>query len=299
MKIAIHLKFRCYGGRASRYCLHVLACLLMGLCSSLSAQTTQYKFAIPGDQFLSQALIQFSHQSGLAIVFPDQLARGIKVEAVQGEMSSEQALRALLADTELDYRTIDNRIIAVYDARCELTDSCPEPGEMLLRNPLYVPGIEELYVYGSQTTGSRIRRSHLRGSAPVDVISAPDIELSGAQTLGALLRRLPAVAGNPTSTAVSNGGDARATVTLRGLPASSTLVLINGRRVANHGLSGEAVDLNSIAPAAVERIEILKDGASAIYGSDAIAGVINIIMKRDFYGALVEQFYGSSKRGDG
>jgi iron complex outermembrane receptor protein len=75
--------------------------------------------------------------------------------------------------------------------------------------------------------------------------------------------------------------------------------LINGRRVANHGLAGESIDLNAIAPAAVERIEVLKDGASAIYGSDAIAGVINIIMKRDFYGALVEQFYGSSTRGDG
>ena len=299
MKIAIRLQLRRPGGRIWLFWLRVLTCFLPLLCAPLSAQSNLYEFEIPANQALSQALIQFSHQSGLAIVFPDQLARDIDVAEVRGKMSTAHALRLLLNDTDLDYRTIDNRIIAVYDARCELTDSCPEPGDMLLRNPLYVPGIEELYVYGSQTTGSRIRRSHLRGSSPVDIISAPDIELSGAQTLGELLRRLPAVAGNPTSTAVSNGGDGRATVTLRGLPASSTLVLINGRRVANHGLSGEAVDLNSIAPAAVERIEILKDGASAIYGSDAIAGVINIIMKRDFYGALVEQFYGSSQDGDG
>ena len=280
--------------------LQVLGCLLFFTCAPLSAQQgNPYEFEISGDQALSQALIQFSHQSGLAIVFPDQLARNIRVDGLRGEMSAREALQQLLANTDLDYRTIDNRIIAVYDARCELTDSCLAPEEMLIRNPLYVPGIEELYVYGSQTTGSRIKRNFFRGSAPVDMISAPDIELSGAQTLGELLRRLPAVSGNPTSTLISNGGDGRATVTLRGLPASSTLVLINGRRVANHGLTGEAIDLNSIAPAAVERIEVLKDGASAIYGSDAIAGVINIIMKRDFYGALIEQFYGSSQRHDG
>ncbi|WP_279244045.1 TonB-dependent receptor [Candidatus Litorirhabdus singularis] len=214
-------------------------------------------------------------------------------------MDVDTALAKLLENTDLDYRLVDDRIIAVYDARCELTDSCPAEAELLIRNPLYVPGIEELYVYGSQVTGSRIKRDHLQGSAPVDMISAPDIELSGAQTLGQLLRRLPAVSGNPTSTAISNGGNGTATATLRGLPASSTLVLINGRRVANDGLGGESVDLNSIAPAAVDRIEVLKDGASAIYGSDAIAGIVNIIMKRDFYGAMLEQYYGTAEQGDG
>jgi iron complex outermembrane receptor protein len=298
-KSAVRRQFRGLGGAAVLLLLQLPGAFLFCYSASLSAQTNEFEFEIHGNQALSQALIQFSHQSGLAIVFPDQLARNIRIDGLQGEMSPEQALGQLLANTDLDYRLIDNRIIAVYDARCELTDSCPAPEEMLIRNPLYVPGIEELYVYGSQTTGSRIRRNYFRGSAPVDIISSPDIELSGAQTLGELLRRLPAVSGNPTSTLISNGGDGRSTVTLRGMPASSTLVLINGRRVANHGLSGEAIDLNSIAPAAVERIEVLKDGASAIYGSDAIAGVINIIMKRDFYGALIEQFYGSSQRHDG
>jgi iron complex outermembrane receptor protein len=275
-------------------------CLGLCLClPGLANAQTEYEFDIKGALALSQSLIQFSHQSGLAIVFPDQLTRNIPSKPLLGEMSSDAALRQLLSGTDLDYRLIDERIIAVFDARCELTDSCPAPEQMLIRNPLYVPGIEELYVYGSQVTGSRIRRNHFTGSAPVDMISAPDIELSGAQTLGELLRRLPAVSGNPASTLISNGGNGSATVTLRGLPASSTLVLINGRRVANHGLAGESIDLNAIAPAAVERIEVLKDGASAIYGSDAIAGVINIIMKRDFYGALIEQFYGNTSRGDG
>ena len=250
-------------------------------------------------QPLSQSLIQFSHQSGLAIVFPAPVTRDMQAPEIEGEMEAEEALRRLLAGTELAWRLIDNRIIAVYDGSCEASNNCLANEELLVQYPLYVPGIEELYVYGNRLTGSLIKRSHLQGSAPLDVISSPDIELSGAQTIGEILRYLPAVSGNSTSTAISNGGDGTATVTLRGLPASSTLVLINGRRVANDGLAGESIDLNSIAPAAVERIEILKDGASPIYGSDAIAGVINIIMKEDFYGLLLEQFAGTSDDGDG
>ena len=281
--------------------LWLTCCLLTSILIAVPSHSAapQFQFRISDQLALSQALIQFSHQSGMAIVFPDHLTRNIQSSGFTGAMDVDTALGKLLETTDLDYRLVDDRIIAVYDARCELTDSCPAEAELLIRNPLYVPGIEELYVYGSQVTGSRIKRDHLQGSAPVDMISAPDIELSGAQTLGQLLRRLPAVSGNPTSTAISNGGNGTATATLRGLPASSTLVLINGRRVANDGLGGESVDLNSIAPAAVDRIEVLKDGASAIYGSDAIAGIVNIIMKRDFYGAMLEQYYGASEQGDG
>ncbi len=258
----------------------------------------KYDFDLAG-QALSESLIQFSHQSGLAIVFSDPLIRGIESPRISGSLSPEEALDALLADTGFAWRLIDDRIVAIYDASCSRDNSCPNNEQLLVMHPLYVPGIEELYVYGNRITGSRIKRSTLQGSAPVDVISAPDIELTGAQTLGEILRYLPSVSGNATSTAISNGGDGTATVTLRGLPASSTLVLINGRRVANDGLAGESVDLNSISPAAVQRIEILKDGASAIYGSDAIAGVVNIIMKEDFYGLLLEQYAGITEEGDG
>ena len=76
-------------------------------------------------------------------------------------------------------------------------------------------------------------------------------------------------------------------VNLRSLGVGNTLVLLNGRRVGNHGASGKAVDLNSIPLAAIERIEILSDGASAIYGSDALGGVVNIILRKDFEGGEV------------
>lgn len=259
------------------------------------------QFVINAPQ-LAPALIQFSHQSGLAIVFSSRITRNLTAPPLTGTMSSDEALNHLLSGSNLTWKLVDSRVIAVYEAHCdEQTQSspkCPNSEQTLSKYPVYVPGLEETWIYGSQTTGSRIRHASHNGTAPVDIISSPDIELSGAQTLGELLKFVPAVAGNSASTAISNGGDGTATVTLRGLPSSNTLVLINGRRVANDGLAGESVDLNSIPPAAVERIEILKDGASAIYGSDAIAGVVNIIMKQDFHGFLAETFFGEAQQGD-
>ncbi len=275
----------------------ILLCLALWFSASSCLAQVRYDFDLAG-QALSKSLIQFSHQSGLAIVFSDRDIRGLPAPRVSGSLSPAQALGALLQDSIYTWRLIDNRIVAIYDGGCRSDASCPDNTSLLLSQPLYVPGIEELYVFGNRVTGSRIKRSDLQGSAPVDIISAPDIELSGAQTLGEILRYQPAVSGNNTSTAINRGGDGTATVNLRGLPASSTLVLINGRRVANDGLAGESVDLNSISPAAVARVEILKDGASAIYGSDAIGGVVNIIMKEDFYGLLVEQYAGISSEGD-
>ncbi|MDO8860221.1 TonB-dependent receptor [Haliea sp. E1-2-M8] len=246
---------------------------------------------------LSSALIQFSRQSNTPIVFSDRLTRHLPAPTLVGSLQRDAALAQLLADSGLHWELIDDRIVAIYAVNCS-DGPCDNPEQTSARFPVYEPGMEETYVYGSSLTGSRIRRDPNRFSAPVEVYARSDIERSGAQTLGELLKFVPAVIGNSTSTAISNGGDGTATVTLRGLPASNTLILINGRRVANDGLSGESVDLNSISPAAVERVEILKDSASAIYGSDAIAGVVNVIMKRDFYGVLAETYYGESSRGD-
>ncbi|GAB2507611.1 TonB-dependent receptor [Microbulbifer agarilyticus] len=136
--------------------------------------------------------------------------------------------------------------------------------------------VEEVVV-----TGSRIKRQDLESTAPLDIVSAAQIEMSGATSIAELVNKLPAITGVTTST--SNGLPTSA-VNMRGLPSTSTLVLINGRRAALAADTGEAFDINSIPPAAVERIEVLKDGASAVYGSDAIAGVVNVILKDDFEG---------------
>jgi len=148
-------------------------------------------------------------------------------------------------------------------------------------------------------TGSRIRRKDLTSQAPITVLSKEQFQQSGKASLGDFLQSLPEQ-GNTTNTMVNNAGTGATRVNLRGLGANRTLVLVNGRRWVPGGLGADdSVDLNSIPMAAIERIEVLKDGSSAIYGSDAISGVVNIITKKRFEGAEFNVFTGVSPRGDG
>ncbi|WP_419570324.1 TonB-dependent receptor [Rheinheimera sp.] len=152
-----------------------------------------------------------------------------------------------------------------------------------------------------QVTGSHIKRTDLEGPSPVTVISRDDIDKSGFDNLQQLLERLPS-AGAGTFSTRGNSQDSTANgaaaVSLRGFGADATLVLINGRRVASspfaEGIVNTFVDINSIPMAAIERIDILKDGASAIYGSDAVAGVVNIILRKDYRGTDVTLGYGGT-----
>lgn len=271
--------------------------MVLGVCVIPNALAAD--FAIDA-RTLSQALIQFSHQSGKAIVFSDRETRHLPAPVVTGEQSYQQALDTLLANSHLYWEQVEGDIIAIGKSDCVTAASgdCTSLQDVALQHPAYRPGLEETYVYGRHLTGSRVHRNPLLSAMPVERISGAAIESSGAQSLGELLRFVPSVAGNATSTAISNGGDGTATVTLRGLPASNTLVLLNGKRMANDGLAGDAFDLNSLSPTIVERIDILKHGASAIYGSDAIAGVVNIITKDTFSGGLLEGYTGQAGAGD-
>ena len=132
-----------------------------------------------------------------------------------------------------------------------------------------------------EVTGSSIKGTDLAGALPVDVISADDIKATGVTNVPDLISQIPSMQGFTTPTSsVGGGGGGVASASLRGLGDEYTLVLLNGRRVASAFDSG-AVDLNSLPLAAVARVEVLTDGASALYGSDAIAGVINFILKKD------------------
>lgn len=147
-----------------------------------------------------------------------------------------------------------------------------------------------------EITGSSIKRIAKEGALPIQIIRGEDMARQGITSAEQLVSQL-AANGTGADNAVANnnvfGGDTdrltggSANANLRGLGPASTLVLLNGRRISTHGMSGAAVDLNAIPMAAVDRIEILKDGASAIYGTDAIGGVMNFILKRNFNGAEV------------
>jgi iron complex outermembrane receptor protein len=158
-------------------------------------------------------------------------------------------------------------------------------------------GIEE--VERIQVTGSRIKRVDMESASPISIITTEDMKIQGITNVADALQNLTAQSGGLTA-AVNNGGNGNATVNLRGMGASRTLVLVNGRRMVSSGTGASSrVDLNTIPMSAVKRIEVLKDGASAVYGSDAIAGVVNIIMRDDFEGFEFDANYQETAEGDG
>ena len=149
-----------------------------------------------------------------------------------------------------------------------------------------------------EITGSSIKRIAKEGALPVEIITAKQLESQGIVTAEQLIATLN-VNGNGSDNLASNadvtsgaqrGNNGASSANLRGQGADSTLVLLNGRRVATHGMKGSAVDLNSIPMAAVERVEVLKDGASSTYGTDAIGGVINFILRKNYKGLEAQAF---------
>lgn len=154
-------------------------------------------------------------------------------------------------------------------------------------------------------TGSRIRRVEVEQALPITSLTKEEIDAQGISSAEQLLMYLN-IASNGSDNLASNGGivseeqrgnNGVSGANLRGQGADATLVLLNGRRVATHGLKGRAVDLNSIPFAAIERVEVLRDGASAIYGTDAIGGVINFITRSDYQGLQVNTFTDVTQQG--
>ena len=147
-------------------------------------------------------------------------------------------------------------------------------------------------------TGSRIRRAEVETSQPIFQLNREEIQAQGLTSVGDVIQNISAN-GSTLNSTYNNGGNGETRVSLRNLGSNRTLVLVNGRRwVGGTGLGG-AVDLNTIPTAAVERIEVLKAGASSIYGSDAIAGVVNVILRTDYQGAEANAYMGVFDKGDG
>ena len=148
-------------------------------------------------------------------------------------------------------------------------------------------------------TGSRIRRVEAETASPVFTMNRDMIESSGITTMGELVQQVPAISGAATNTTLNNGGgDGASTIELRGLGDERTLVLLNGRRMT--GIAGNgAVDVNIFPVNLIERVDVLKEGAGAVYGSDAIGGVVNFITRKDFDGMELSADYGNSSESDG
>ncbi|HVZ46029.1 MAG TPA: TonB-dependent receptor [Ramlibacter sp.] len=155
-----------------------------------------------------------------------------------------------------------------------------------------------------EVTGSNIKRTDTETASPVQILTREDIEKTGKQSIQEVLRTVTADNQGSIPTSFSAGfASGSSAVSLRGMGVNSTLVLVNGRRMTTYGLADDGtrnfVDLNSLPLEAVDRIEVLKDGASAIYGADAVGGVVNVILRKNYSGRSIGASLGMAEKGDG
>ncbi|MEC7422614.1 MAG: TonB-dependent receptor plug domain-containing protein, partial [Pseudomonadota bacterium] len=147
-------------------------------------------------------------------------------------------------------------------------------------------------------TGSRIARPDVDSASPVTVVGAAEVADTGTVRVEDLVNSLPQVVGGQNAF-ITNGASGTATVDLRGLGTARTLVLVNGRRLQPGDPGLPAADLNQIPASLIERVEVLTGGASATYGADAVAGVVNFVMDTDFEGVRLDATYGFYQHDNG
>jgi iron complex outermembrane receptor protein len=259
--------------------------------ASAQAQAPAANRIVLPAQDLAQSLRALSRQTSRNIIAPSALVRGRQAPALSGSFTAEDAVRRLLAGSDLSVGEVGDSLVisAGTEARQE-----PGPSEASGQRG---PGQDAILV-----TGTRIRGGAV--ASPVIEIGREDIRNSGQLSLGDVIRSLPQSFGGgqnpgvgtnvPASSGVDVGGGS--SVNLRGLGSDATLTLLNGHRLS-YSASRQSIDVSAIPLSAVQRVEIVADGASAIYGSDAVAGVANIILRRDVRGIETGARLGSSTVG--
>lgn len=285
--------------------LAIMACLLAwpALAQSTQAASAPATFDIPAGD-LAGALDRLSRQAGIQLMYQPGLVAGKQAKALSGSLTWQAALDRLLQGSGLEYRQVNATTIVIRQS-----EQGAKPGARPTAAPPSKPAEGEetpvMDMKAMTVTGTRIRGGTT--PSPVITIGSEQIQQEGFTDLGEVIRSVPqnfrggqnpgAVAGaaslGVTANQNINGGSA---LNLRGLGPDATLTLLNGRRMS-YGSFAQAVDISAIPVAAVERLEIVPDGASAIYGSDAVAGVGNVILKRDFDGAAVGARYGGATQG--
>jgi iron complex outermembrane receptor protein len=257
------------------------------------------------EQDLGSALRVLERDRSIELIYLSEDVRELRSPGASGDLTSEEALRQLLEGTGLTFRVLDERTVTILPVSLPASSTAAEPqaaersgfwrrfhlaranfaedltsaggGNNVTNN---APELVELETV--QVTGSRLGRANEEGAQPVLAFSRAQIQRSGQNSIAEFLRTLPEVSGASMVEAPNGSYPHVATIQLRGLPAGRTLMLINGRRLpVSASTDGSFANLNAIPEAAIERIDVLPQGASAIYGSDALAGVVNIITRKD------------------
>jgi outer membrane receptor protein involved in Fe transport len=271
----------------------VSAAALLIAAAPLQAQTQVKSFRIPA-QPLGSALLEFSRQADVLIVVPPELTRGKRSRPVQAAIPAKQAIFELLEGSNL--RAVTNPRGGYRIERLSAQTSVPQPQPVTQdAGAPERPAADASTAEGDPlivVTGSRIARPNMVGASPVTSVDQAELALSGTTRVEDVLNGFPQFVPDRGGSAGSINGTGTATVNLRGLGASRTLVLMNGRRLPPGTPSLPVADINAVPGALIKRVDVLTGGASTIYGADAVAGVVNFIMDTSFTGIRLDAQYG-------
>jgi iron complex outermembrane receptor protein len=262
---------------------------------AVAAPGERQEFHIPA-QPLDTALKAYGAATGRQLLYASELVASARSHSVDGHYDADQALAVLLGASAV-------RVVRA-DARVVVLGAKPQPPKREKVKPATAAQVPApaadagLPAVGIVVTGSHIRGQS--GVSPTIVLDRDAIDRSGYGSVAELIALLPQSFSGQGNEATSAIGTDRvvpnnaygSSANLRGLGADATLTLVNGRRIAGSGGRGDFTDLSSIPTAAIDRIEVVADGASAIYGSDAVGGVINLILKKNYRGAETRLRYG-------
>jgi outer membrane receptor protein involved in Fe transport len=280
------------GFRGASLCGSAAAAALMVFASpsAVYAQAQTYKFNVPA-QSLGSALRAFGQAANQQIIFSEDAVRGKTSPALVGSYTAEEGMQRLLAGSGLKVTRTASGVLSVGNAPTRVGDAAVSGAAV------GADDVSELVV-----TGSRIRRTDTSSPSPITMISAQDLVERGYTQVGDMLNQLtsnqPSFAQPPFSGVPAGSG--QTFPNLLNLGSGRTLTLINGRRMVatadNFGDRG--VDVNIIPAGLIDRIDVVQAGGAAVYGSDAIGGVVNYILKDHFEGLEMDFQYGISSRGD-
>ena len=273
------------------------ACAL-AICSPATAQTRT--FNVPAGE-LRTALGAYARQAGVQLIYRTDDIRGARTGGARGALTAEAALEQVLRGTGFRVRRDASGAIAIVraglprpppPARPPPPRPAPPPPPPVFVTPdgQLVDPNAETEVEPLIVTGSRLPNPNLESIRPVTAVTAEEIRQQGATRVEDVVRALPqAYAGQGSE--VSNGATGTATVDLRNLGPSRTLVLIDGRRMVPGDPTLPVADINFIPAQLIDRIDVVTGGASAVYGADAVAGVVNFIMVKGFQGVRLDAQY--------
>ncbi|WP_169804194.1 TonB-dependent receptor [Sphingomonas mali] len=288
--------------RAHGVLLLTTVCAASLFCVSAPAFAQTHTYDIPATS-LSQALRAFGKESGRQLIFTEDLVRGKQSARLHGNFTPEEALRHLLAETGLMFEKAPSGAImiqrapseaAIDEARDKVRDIYASQG----RTPDGKSAIPDILVVGTKNWNLNLDIQRTRDDAqPYVVFDHDQIERSGATNLDDFFRNYLGSNTSGSTSLQQRNSKSQSIINLRGLGSGATLILVDGRRYSQGNTGSGVIDqssINGIPLDAIERVEVLASSASGIYGSDAVGGVINIIMRRNYRGIEANAYYGNT-----